>query len=129
MALSNGFDELKTNAYSYIGGAGTSVNWGAAGGSSNLKQPIARTATHDGNWAAAFAFPVNSNNDTNTTTQFGNDYAYRGSSSAVLAVGGYWDNGASAGLFYRSRGNLNYGGGWSYSNYYYGFRVGGYPEA
>ena len=125
--VATGFDELKTNAYSYIGGAGASVNWGAAGGSSNLKQPIARTATHDGNWAAAFAFPVNSNNNTNTTTQFGNDVANRGSSSRVLAVGGCWGDGASAGLFYRSVGYY-YSLGWSSSDDYCGFRVGGYPE-
>ena len=125
--VANGFDELRTNAFSYNGGLSTqnSYYWG----NSMLNQPIARSAVHDSKWAGAFAFPVTTSRSAAFgSSQFGDDlcYRYTGSSSAALTVGGYWYNGAGAGLFYRNYGG--YGNGWSRSNSSCGFRVGGYPE-
>lgn len=54
---------------------------------------------------------------------FGNDYHYRGSYPIALC-GSIWDNGAGAGVFYRSYGS--YGRGWGGSDSGWGFRVIGY---
>ena len=123
--VANGFKELEHNPFTDISGQALVGNWGASGGSSNFQQPIARTATHDAKWAAAFAFPVNSNNNTNASTQFGNDYVNR-IQGCVIFVGGSWYSGANAGLFFR--GNMGNIIQWTGGDAGGGVRIGGYPE-
>ena len=53
---------------------------------------------------------------------FGSDYFYRISSYAAPIVGGYWSDGASAGVFHR-----NYDG-WASAINSCGVRLGGYPK-
>ena len=59
------------------------------------------------------------------TSTFGKDYFYFSyNSGRALCGGGYWDEGASAGLWFRAGDHR-----WSdYLTYYYGFRVSGYAK-
>lgn len=53
---------------------------------------------------------------------FGTDSFSRYSGGTAPVVGGYWADGAGAGVFHRDYS------GWAYAGYYFGVRLGGYPK-
>lgn len=87
------------------------------------KSPLFREASGE-KWALIGAFSDDAGVDSQSSapTEFGKDYHSRYASGAVSLVGGGWNSGVSAGLFYRSYA------GWSYANNYYGARLMAYPN-
>lgn len=88
------------------------------------KSPLFREASGE-KWALIGAFsddPGLASSQSSASTEFGKDYHYRYTGDAVSLVGGNWNSGVVAGLFYR---NATY---WSYANGNYGARLMAYPN-
>ena len=87
------------------------------------KSPLFREASGE-KWALIGAFSDDAGVDSQSSapTEFGKDYHYRYTGYAVSLVGGHWDSGVSAGLFFRD------GTHWSYSSSYCGARLMAYPN-
>ena len=63
------------------------------------------------------------NGHSNSTTVFGNDGSWVGTTYSVLVCGGGWSSGSSAGVFSRDLGHS-----WGSSDSYFGFRLAMYPD-
>lgn len=83
------------------------------------KSSLPDLAGDDKDFFGIYAFGGNSSRNSN---EFGMDYHYRHSSYSAVIVGGHWNNGDSAGVFYR---NYYY---WTYSYSHCGFRAMAYPR-
>lgn len=73
-------------------------------------------------WALIGAFSDNTGVDSTGSLEFGKDYHYRSTNSAVSLVGSYWSVGVEAGLFYRNNAS------WSLAGSNYGARLMAYPN-
>ena len=87
--------------------------------------PTRSTLFHEASgekWALNGAFTDEAGLGITGTSEFGNDYHHRDTGYAVSLVGGHWNNGVDAGLFFRNYHN------WSYSGSSYGARLMAYPN-
>ena len=110
------YDKVSANIPS---GSGSDDRWGAPN-----KSPLNRAFSGE-EWALIGAFSTNASSIVTSSTasnEFGKDYHNRYTGYAVSLVGGYWDNGVSAGLFYR------FSTDWSSSGSGYGARLMAYPN-
>lgn len=88
------------------------------------KSPLFRETSGE-KWALIGAFSDDAGVESSQSpaaSEFGKDYHYRGTGSAVSLVGGYWGNGVGAGLVCRSYAS------WSSSDNGYGARLMAYPN-
>lgn len=110
------YDNVDNNSAPYYETKNVSRISGQWGGT---KSSLPDLAGDDKDFFGIYAFGGNTSRNSN---EFGMDYHDRHSSWAAVVVGGYWNDGDSAGVFYRNCGH------WTSSSSHYGFRAMAYPR-